>query len=88
MAALLVPWPFGRAGLRLPGGPPSEEDESVGDCAAPALVIMRTLKFLVKHLVAFGAEYIPQVTIRHQNRSAFSRLVQFQRSRVQVEAYR
>jgi hypothetical protein len=67
-ATILVPgWHFGRAGLRLPGGLPSQQDESVGDRAAPAQVIMRTLKFLVKHLVAFGAEHIPQVAIRHQN---------------------
>jgi hypothetical protein len=68
MAATLVPKRhFGRAGLRLPGGLPSQQDESVGDRAAPAQVIMRTLKFLVKHLVAVGAEYVPEVTIGHQD---------------------
>ena len=52
---------------RLPDGFPSKQDESVGDRAPPAQIIMRTLKFLVKHLVALGAEHIPQVAIRHQN---------------------
>ena len=67
-AAISVPgWHLGGAGLRLLGGLPSQQDESVGDRTAPAQVIMRTLKFLVKYLVAFGAEHIPQVAIRHQN---------------------
>jgi hypothetical protein len=67
-AAILIPrWRFGGTGLRLRDGLPSEEDEAVRDRAAPAQVIMRTLKFLVKHLVAFGAEHIPQVAIRHQD---------------------
>src|SRR5579864_5832961 len=88
-AGILVPgWYFGRAGLRLLGGLPSQQDKSVSKSAAPAQVIMPTLKFLVKHLVAFGAQYIPQVTIRHQNRSAFSRLVRFQRSRIKIKTDR
>jgi len=66
----------------------SEQDQPVGDCSAPASIVVCALKFLVKHLIAFDAEYVPKMTIRNQNRSALAAPVQFQRSCIEVEAYR
>lgn len=66
----------------------AEQDQFIGNRTAPTDVVVGALEFLVEDFVAFGSQDVAQMPIRHKDRRTSAGLIEFHRSRVQIETHR